>query len=96
MEAFYGPTVETLDEVVGKIAEADIDGSIYFTHFGCKQTCGLQKIYRDKIMEDLGLPTLFVDMDISDPNVVSVDQMKAKIHEYIEMIEKKKGQPVAA
>ena len=47
-------------------------------------------------MEELGLPTLFVDMDISDPKVVSVDQMKAKIHEYIEMIEKKKGQPVAA
>lgn len=88
MEAFYGPTVETLDEVMGKIAEADIDGSIYFTHFGCKQTCGLQKIYRDKILEKTGVTTLFVDMDISDPKIVSVDQMKSKIHEYMQMIEK--------
>ncbi|OGW16307.1 MAG: hypothetical protein A3G93_02290 [Nitrospinae bacterium RIFCSPLOWO2_12_FULL_45_22] len=96
MELLYGPAENTIDYLIDSIKESQVDGSIFFTHFGCKQTCGLQKIYRDKIMEELGLPTLFVDMDISDPKVVSVDQMKAKIHEYIEMIEKKKGQPVAA
>jgi benzoyl-CoA reductase/2-hydroxyglutaryl-CoA dehydratase subunit BcrC/BadD/HgdB len=91
MEFFYGPTDEGLDDVMNEIAEADIDGSIYFTHFGCKQTCGLQKIYRDKILEKMGVATIFVDMDISDPKIVSVDQMKGKIHEYMEMLEKTKA-----
>jgi benzoyl-CoA reductase/2-hydroxyglutaryl-CoA dehydratase subunit BcrC/BadD/HgdB len=96
METVYGATENTIDYVIDSVKESQVDGSIFFTHFGCKQTCGLQKIYRDKIMEELGLPTLFVDMDISDPKVVSVDQMKGKIHEYIEMIERKKAQPVEA
>lgn len=96
MEAFYGATDETLDEVMDMFVEADIDGSIYFTHFGCKQTCGLQKIYRDKLLEKTGVPTLFVDMDISDPKIVSVDTMKGKIHEYMTMLEKAKyGEPSA-
>lgn len=94
LELLYGPIENSIDYVMDSIKESQVDGSIYFTHFGCKQTCGLQKIYRDKIMAEIGVPTLFVDMDISDPKVVSVDQMKAKIHEYIEMIERKKDQPV--
>jgi benzoyl-CoA reductase/2-hydroxyglutaryl-CoA dehydratase subunit BcrC/BadD/HgdB len=96
MELLYGAAENTIDYVIDSVKESQVDGSIFFTHFGCKQTCGLQKIYRDKIMQELGLPTLFVDMDISDPKVVSVDQMKGKIHEYIEMIEKKKVEPVKA
>jgi hypothetical protein len=72
------------------IGDARVDGSFYFTHFGCKQLCGLQKIYRDKIMEKVGIPTAFIDMDISDPKVVSVDRMKEKIREYMELLEKKR------
>lgn len=90
IETNYGPCVMVIDDVLQNIDEADVDGSFYFTHFGCKQACGLQKIYRDKIMEKIGIPTLFLDMDISDPKIVSVDQMKIKIREYMEMLEKVK------
>lgn len=90
LETLYGPVENTIDKISEDILEAQVDGSFYFTHFGCKQGCGLQKIYRDKIMEKLGIPTLVVDMDISDPKVVSVEQMKNKIYEYMKMLENQK------
>ena len=89
LETLYGPAENTIDKIIEDIREARVVGSFYFTHFGCKQGCGLQKIYRDKIIEKLDIPTLVVDMDISDPKIVSLDQMKNKIREYMKMLEDK-------
>ena len=87
LETLYGPTENTIDRVAEEIGSYQVDGSVYFTHFGCKQACGLQKIYRDKILERLGLPTVVIDMDISDPKIVSVDQMKNRIREYMSVLD---------
>lgn len=87
LETLYGPTENTIDRIAEEIGSYQVDGSVYFTHFGCKQACGLQKIYRDKILERLGLPTVVIDMDISDPKIVSVDQMKNRIREYMSVLD---------
>jgi len=89
IEINYGPYEVIIDDIIRNIEEAQVNGSFFFTHFGCKQACGLQKIYRDKILERVGIPTVFIDIDISDPKVVSVDQMKNKIREYMEMLDKR-------
>ena len=91
IEINYGPCEVVIDDIIRNIEEARVDGSFFFTHFGCKQGCGLQKIYRDKIMERVGIPTVFIDMDISDPKIVSVDQMKNKISNYMDMLAKGRG-----
>lgn len=88
LESLFG----TVEDVIDKLAEswrtANLDGSIYFTHFGCKQGCGINKIIRDKIMEKIGLPTLILDMDIGDPKVTSAAKMKSRLDEYLQMLEK--------
>lgn len=89
VETNYGPCDIIIDEIVENIKEADVDGSFYFTHFGCKQACGLQKIYRDRILNEVGIPTAFIDMDISDPKIVSVDHMKRKIADYMSMLDRR-------
>jgi benzoyl-CoA reductase/2-hydroxyglutaryl-CoA dehydratase subunit BcrC/BadD/HgdB len=69
--------------------ETKPDGSIFFAHFGCKQVAGMSRLMIDDIRESAGIPTLILDGDILDQRIASGNVLRAKLSEYLTMIQKK-------
>lgn len=68
--------------------EANCNASIYFTHFGCKITCGGQRVTTDCLRDIAGITSLVLDVDAYDPRVVPESQIKDKISQYFDMLDK--------
>lgn len=72
----------------GKMAsEFQCDSSLFFAHFGCKQTCGFNRVMTDTILEMSGIPSAIVDMDACDPSIMSEEQIKNQIRQYFHVLE---------
>lgn len=76
-------------EVAERAIEFKCNASIFFAHFGCKQTCGFNRVHSEAIKEIVGIPTAIVDIDACNPLIVSVDQMKSQISKYFDMLSRK-------
>ena len=81
------PYPEFAEEIGRSAKRAQCDGSIYFTHFGCKMSCGSHKVFSDALMDVAGIPTAVVDIDAYDKRIVSESQIKASISNYFKMLE---------
>ncbi|MBI2877567.1 MAG: 2-hydroxyacyl-CoA dehydratase [Candidatus Tectomicrobia bacterium] len=82
------PNPEIAEEGALVAKQANCNASIYFTHFGCKITCGAQRVTTDCLKEIAGINTLVVDVDAYDPRVVSESQIKDRVSQYFEMLDK--------
>ena len=82
------PNPEISEEGAEVAKEANCNASIYFTHFGCKITCGGQRVTTDCLRDIAGITSLIVDVDAYDPRVVSESQIKDKISQYFDMLDK--------
>lgn len=81
------PYPEFAEEIGHSAKRAQCDASIYFTHFGCKMSCGSNKVFSDALMDIAGIPTAIVDIDAYDKRIVSEAQIKASISNYFKMLE---------
>lgn len=82
------PNPEIAQEGARVAKDAQCNASLYFTHFGCKITCGGHRITSDTLRDIAGIPTLVVDVDAYDPRVVPESQIKDKLCQYFEMLDK--------
>jgi hypothetical protein len=81
------PYPEFAEETGRSAKRAQCDASIFFTHFGCKMSCGSHKVFSDALMDIAGIPTAVVDIDAYDKRIVSESQIKASISSYFKMLE---------
>lgn len=81
------PYPEFAEEISRTARRAQCDASIYFTHFGCKMSCGSHKVFSDAVMDIAGIPTAVVDIDAYDKRIVSESQIKATLSNYFKMLE---------
>jgi hypothetical protein len=82
-----GPSYIFADDLGKMAAEFQCDSSVFFAHFGCKQTCGFNRIVTDAIMEKAGISSVIVDIDACDPKIMSEGQIKGQIRNYFNVLE---------
>jgi len=75
-----------LDNLKLYVNEYKVDGAINFAHIGCGSFGGASRLVRDALME-AGIPVLDLPCDITDPTVVSADEMRENIVRFFELLE---------
>ena len=88
-DAFNGPAENRIARSLEMCRELDIDGVVYFCHWGCKQTLSSAQNVRHA-MEDAGYPTLILDGDGCDASNTSNGQILTRMEAFLEMLEEKK------
>ena len=74
-------------KIVQAAKERQVNASIIFASFTCKQLALLTRLLRDCMSEEVGVPTLILDGDYCDKRVVSISQMKGRITEFFNMLD---------
>jgi benzoyl-CoA reductase/2-hydroxyglutaryl-CoA dehydratase subunit BcrC/BadD/HgdB len=82
-----GPSYLFAEDLANTAAKLRCDSSVFFAHFGCKQTCGFNRIVTDAIMEKANIPSVIVDIDACDPKIMSEEQIKDQIRNYFQVLE---------
>ena len=63
------------------------DAVIFGGHVACKASWAAAKLMKDRVREELGIPTLNVELDMFDARVVSGDQVRARFADFFESLE---------
>jgi len=71
--------------------EYHIDGVLTFCHAGCRQTSSCNRLLKDKIGEETGVPFFAVEHDIADPAFASEEEMRDRIEGFLEMIDERRS-----
>jgi len=45
------------------------------------------KLVKDKLYDDMGIPTLILEMDLFDPRVTSSDSIKSQFERFFDMLQ---------
>jgi benzoyl-CoA reductase/2-hydroxyglutaryl-CoA dehydratase subunit BcrC/BadD/HgdB len=83
IDLIYRPLALSLNNLITLLRNSNIDGAIYFCHFGCKQMSGISRIVVDAIKKELGIAPLQMGGDSCDARVTSGKEIKDKISEYL-------------
>jgi hypothetical protein len=63
-----------------------VDGAIHYAHIGCGQSAAMIKPFKDAL-NDMDIPVLVVDCDITDPTVTTREEIGHKLEQFIELLE---------
>lgn len=69
--------------------EYAIDGALLFATPACRHANAAHRILREQLMQ-LGIPLLTLDMDISDPRGYSPEGTRARLEEFIELLDQRR------
>ena len=87
MHASSGPARPYVELAKQIVEDYDIDVSMFVGHVGCKHTWACAKMVEDYIEEELGIPSLTLDLDACDNRYKSTEEIKAQIAEYMDALE---------
>ena len=83
---FNGSSENRIEMSLRAARELDVDGVIYFCHWGCKQTMGAA-VNAKRHLEENGFPTLILNGDGGDRRNTSDGQILTRLDAFIEMLE---------
>lgn len=88
----YGPneTTKFTTIMTNLCKEYDVDAAICYAHWSCNQYCGTIKLLRDEITAAIDCEFLILDGDLLDYRIVSSEQLKAKLTEFMNMLKAKR------
>ena len=82
-------SIDNRVKAVIKMAEDyNVDGAIFFSHWGCRQSNGGARIIKDRL-RDIGVQTLVLDGDCVDRNNSSVGQTRTRLQGFMEILNSK-------
>ncbi len=84
-----GPAENYLDDIFRMVRQFDLDMVWVANHVGCKGGQAMNGILREKCREK-GIPLLVLDYDLSDPRIVSHDNMKRQVEHFMDNVMKAK------
>ena len=87
--SFNGASDNRIRRSIRMCREQEIDGVVYFCHWGCKQTLAAAGNVR-QMMEEAGIPVLILDGDGCDRSNTGNGQMSTRIQAFLEMLEERK------
>jgi len=82
----WGSLEDWLDYAIPTCRDYKLDALILTIHIGCKNMWAMIKLAKDKIAEELGIPTLVVEADIADARTFSGEDQKAQISDFFNTI----------
>lgn len=68
------------------IKDYEIDGIIQFTHLGCRQYAGGNRMVADAIYDELGIPSIFLEGDALDHRDYSNEEIRNSVDDFLEML----------
>ncbi len=68
-----------------------LDGFVFHENHSCKRFAMGQKDAAATLLEELGVPSVFIDSDMADPRVFSAAQCRMRMDTFIEMLDAKKN-----
>jgi hypothetical protein len=83
----HGPGINFVDDTVKLARDFRVDAALYYAHIGCRQACALIRSVKDRLKENLGIPTLVLDCDIMDPSLTPQGDLRDKLEGFFEMLE---------
>jgi benzoyl-CoA reductase/2-hydroxyglutaryl-CoA dehydratase subunit BcrC/BadD/HgdB len=75
-----------LDTLKQDVSDYKIDGAINYAHIGCGSYGGISRLMRDTLRE-AGVPMLDLSCDITDPTVVTPEEMREQLVRFFEQLE---------
>ena len=51
-------------------------------HLGCKNMWAVSKLLKDKLADEVGIPTMIVEADLCDGRVFSSDGIRAQLSDF--------------
>lgn len=77
-----GPWENWLDASMDLITRYKADAAVFAGHVACKSNWAVIKLIKDKLHDELGIPTLVLEMDMFDPRIASTDTLKAQFDNF--------------
>jgi benzoyl-CoA reductase/2-hydroxyglutaryl-CoA dehydratase subunit BcrC/BadD/HgdB len=87
---FVGPGARRTEGLETIAEEYAVDGAMLFATPACRHSKSTHRLLRDQTMQ-LGVPFLTLDMDISDPRGHSAERTRARVEEFIELLDEHRG-----
>jgi len=83
MQRECGGSIEDWFEyAVPTCRDYELDAVILTVHIGCKNVWAVQKLFKDKIADEVGIPTLVVEADFCDGRPFSGESIRAQISDF--------------
>jgi benzoyl-CoA reductase/2-hydroxyglutaryl-CoA dehydratase subunit BcrC/BadD/HgdB len=86
----HGPGPSFVTDAVKLAIDFQVSAAVYYAHIGCRQACALIRSVKDKLKDELGIPTLVLDCDIMDPSLTPEGDLRGKLEGFFEMLEDRK------
>lgn len=77
-----GPWENWLDATMDLLRSYRADAAVFAGHVACKSNWAVMKLVKDKLYDELGVPTLILEMDLFDPRITSSDSIKAQFDKF--------------
>lgn len=81
-----GPWENYVDTAIEFCAGFKADAAIFLNNLGCQHNWPITKLVKDKIYDQLGIPTLVMEADFFDPRHVSTEDMKIKLEGFLSTV----------
>ena len=63
-----------------------IDVVMLILHIGCKNIWAVQKLFRDRLADELGIPVVIAEADFCDGRVFSAESIRAKLSDFFNTV----------
>lgn len=88
---WHGKAETRVRNVLNQCREYKIDAVVHFNQWGCRQNNLSAKIMADRLEEELGIPTLIIEGDNTDPRNFNEAGFMAQLEEFVTMCIMMKG-----
>ena len=78
----WGTLEHWFDYAIPACRDYKVDAVILTLHLGCKNMWAVSKLLKDKIADEVGIPTLTVETDFVDARVFSAEGIRAQIKDF--------------
>jgi len=78
----WGSLDDWFDYALPTCRDWKLDVVIMTLHIGCKNIWASQKLFKDRLADELGIPTLLVEVDFCDGRVFSSESIRARISDF--------------
>jgi len=80
----YGPWQNYVDTMIEMCRRYKADAAVFAGHVACKHNWAIIKLVKDRIYDELGIPTLIFECDVYDPRIASSDEIKTRFDDFFE------------
>ena len=88
---WYGPIERRMEWVLEMCREFKVDAVVHFSQWGCRCTNTAAGLVRDRLEEELGIPTLILEGDYMDVRNYNQVEYEETLEQFVKMVTLKKG-----